>query len=330
MPHFSQRIAELERMLVQPEYATLLRQVYREIDDLASDSTTSPTPVPGEATVVHSAMDESLSGEFLPDPADLGPSLHLIREALLLMHESYIREDLDRNHRHPLYLGLMNYFGRWSSASLFRMWWPLLKAMYPQPFTRFVEGQFGVRGGRNEDGRVEGEVGSISGAVDGFAMSCWKQQRPDPLNENLHVVPYLLKLHYQKHEHEIQAAQVVVAQVGSNLAWDTEDFFVPPGLWGIGIGENFLRGLRTEIGSPRRPPPHADYFDNLFVRIRPAAGAGAKKQAVNEIQLYQSAGFQEISEDDVPEEVKVALLPDRPDLKGRHEVHREKVRWMHA
>ncbi len=363
LSHFADRIAEIDALLRQPECETLLREVYKEIDDLDRDrlleidlasvetyASSEPTDHDGDGSVGQSEQIEqsepvedgenvkqdgpvegsekveqdrpleegevlehaesdararaSAERQRLPDPEDLAPSLHLIRRVLLLFQEAYTRENLEENHNHPLYLGMMNYFARWTSAPLFRLWWPLLKTMYPQPFTRFVERQYGVRSGARPGDSVNGSIGRLSTSVRGFAMRCWKQAHPEVLLDGQTVLPFLLRLEYRSYEYEVQAAQVVVSRVDVNLVWDADHFFVPPGLWGVGIGEHFLRQMQTrrimESGSdPAR-------LERLYVRITidPAGGLAAKKSAANEIQLYRSAGFEPVATDEVPDQVK--------------------------
>jgi hypothetical protein len=226
-----------------------------------------------------------------PKPADLAPSLHLIRRMLLLMYEVYERDDLERNSSHPAYLGLMNYFARWAYAPLFRMWWPLLRALYPQPFARFVENSYGLAA---DPERSPGDVRITTwtdGAEHGFASNCWLRQRggrgPD---RGRKIISYHLAMRYRDtHGYSVQAALVHAARHGPVLLWDAEDFYVPPGLWGIGIGTDFLGTLGRGLGRT--------LVADLVVRMPRAADAGAAalKRIANEVQLYRGADFEAAS-----------------------------------
>src|SRR5581483_6584403 len=88
LPLIASRIAELDAMLQEKSCAHLLPQVYREIDELdreirrrAGTNGASGTPVASTASV-------------LPSPSELGPSLHVMRRAILFMEEVFISEDL--------------------------------------------------------------------------------------------------------------------------------------------------------------------------------------------------------------------------------------------
>jgi len=73
------------------------------------------------------------------------------------------------------------------------------------------------------------------------------------------------------------------------LVWKVDGFFVPPGLWGIGIGSDFLDTLRDARHNDLPGVRH------LVVKVSgdAHAGAAARKQAANEMQLYRTAGFRE-------------------------------------
>ncbi len=113
LSHFADRIAQIDALLRQPECATLLREVYKEIDDLDRDRLMDVDLGSVEAYIMDEAADgENSDGEQpagkeaenvdpgdaepgaetppeqpqrLPDPEYLAPSLHLFRRALLLL-----------------------------------------------------------------------------------------------------------------------------------------------------------------------------------------------------------------------------------------------------
>ena len=104
------------------------------------------------------------------------------------------------------------------------------------------------------------------------------------------VLSYNLRMIYeQRQQYRIQAAQLIAERAGPVLAWKVDDFFVPPGLWGIGIGSDFLATLRDARHNDLPGVRH------LVVRVSSdsRAGAAARKQAADEMQLYRTAGFRE-------------------------------------
>jgi GNAT superfamily N-acetyltransferase len=326
LARFGDRVAELDALLRENGCEFLLRQVYKELDEL--DRRKLPFPIhisnvlaadgaakvdadgdaqvdaqrdakgdgdadgkPGGRAARHAlAVAEAAPGN--PTAGELSASLYLIRRVLLLMEEVFESEGLARNYSHPLYLGVMNWFARWAYAPIFRMWWPLLKTMYPEPFTRFLEKHFALvsidRAAR--EAAVEGGERVftwVERGAQGFARTCWLlaggQEPPGRA-----VISYNLRMVYQHIcQYRIQAAQVIAEEAGAALLWDADDFFVPPGLWGIGIGTDFLTTLRE------RAHNGAPGVTHLLVRVRtdPAGGTPARKRAADEMQLYRSAGF---------------------------------------
>jgi len=303
LSRFTDRVAELDGLLREGGGA-LLHQVYKELDELDRRKLPMPgvpivdeAPAPGAGAaeppspVVHVAPAVAGGG---PRPEELSTSLHLIRRALLLMAEMFESEGLEANYAHPLYLGVMNWFARWAYAPLFRMWWPLLKTLYPEPFTRFLEKHFNlvsIDRGKGAGPAAPGEEAFtwIDHDADGFARTCWLVGgRAIPADRD--VLSYNLRMVYeQRQQYRIQAAQLIAERAGEALVWKVDDFFVPPGLWGIGIGGDFLATLREARHNDLPGVRH------LVVKVSSdaRAGAAARKQAANEMQLYRTAGFRE-------------------------------------
>lgn len=291
--------SELDALLHEQDEKVVLRQVYKEVTELGGSPRKSggEAPPTGRQTV-------------LPDEATLAQSLHVIRRALLFMEEVFLAEDLGKRYNHPLYLGLVNYFARWAYAPLFRLWWPLLKPLYAQQFTTFLETQFQLSAINPDEARdvdvpnrpgekvvVELEEDAGSG---GFAKHSWDLQsgrQPQTTAEFAErIVSYRLRTSYraygqEEHVYLVQAAQVIVrSPSGARIAlWDNRDFFVPPGLWGVGIGEDFISRLSRGEG-----PLHD--ADHLIVRIRVDRNAtiAERKEGADDTQLYRGTGFLEL------------------------------------
>lgn len=287
----------LDALLHDKEEHVVLRQVYKEVTELgAAADHDSARAAPAN------------TGAVLPDEGTLAESLHVIRRALLFMEEVYLAEDLGRRYNHPLYLGLMNYFARWAYAPLFRLWWPLLKGLYAQQFTNFLESQFRLSSIDPDDSRVRhggklGETVIVELGEDGggFAKHCWQLQNgrsPRAVADRYRelFVSYRLRTTYraygqESHAYLVQAAQVIArVPTGAPIAfWDSREFFVPPGLWGMGIGEDFL----TRLGRGEGPLVAAEH---LVVRIPVDLGAtaAARKEGADDTQLYRGTGFLEL------------------------------------
>jgi hypothetical protein len=234
----------------------------------------------------------------------------------------YLSEDLSAHYSHPAYQGLMNYFARWAYSTLFRAWWPLLKTQFSGSFTYFLQQRFNLPPMDRKD------IGRLSTEEHGFAMSCWRYQGGRPARDETPeadqprnqtpvemLISYQLKLPCEgKPQYYIQAAQLIARTRhgdGSPLLWDADgsggrqvmvwradDFYVPPGLWGAGIREDFLRRITT---SPELLDPTI-FGERIFSRgtlqavrllVDREASAARRHRWADEVQFYRSLGFEE-------------------------------------
>jgi hypothetical protein len=292
LAHIVDRAVELDALLQEPECGPVLREVYKEVDELDRLARR-------RANGAHrgESADAVSTPPALPRPEDLAPSLHAIRRAILFMEEVYLSEQLERRATHPLYLGITNYFARWAYAPLFRMWWPLLKSLYAHEFTQFMERRFQLAALDQAPEGPERLIAALTPEHEGFAMHCWRLHglpMPDASRQE-HLLSFALAMRYgDQQAYRVQAAQVMVRRAGTAAVWDAEHFFVPPGLWGIGIGGRFLARLTSPDESGPGGP--LEGVDRLLVRI--AAGEQPSRAAMKETadlaQLYRDAGFREV------------------------------------
>jgi hypothetical protein len=295
LSHIVDRASDLDALLQEPECGPVLREVYKEIDELdrLAKGTRGERPTePGDATTAPMPL-------LQPRPEDLAPSLHAIRRAILFMEEVYLSEDLEHHATHPLYLGITNYFARWAYAPLFRMWWPLLKSLYAHDFTRFLERQFQLAAVGAAADTEERVLTGLTPEREGFAMHCWRLHGlPLPSEERQErFISFALAMRYRgRTAYHVQAAQVLIRQIGSTALWDAEHFFVPPGLWGIGIGGRFLSRIASPNGAARAEDGPLHGIDQLLVRISsPKHPSRARmKETADLAQLYRDADFRQL------------------------------------
>jgi hypothetical protein len=291
LERFASRIAILDSALQEENCRRIFIQVYREIDALDAAVRKAAGPKAPAVATPPSAT--------LPPLEDLGPSLHVIREATLFMEEAYVSEQLERFYNHPIYLGLINYFARWAYAPIFRMWWPILKSLYSRDFTSFMERHFALAGVSSGSSDMQGVVMEISPPSGGFASHCWALDRPGvtraPSKTPRVALSYNLGMHYQgaPDPYRIEAALVWLHRDGEHAAFHAKDFYVPPGLWGIGIGESFLDALiRRSTWIYREDAPMAG-VTHIAVAIDDTLGTrGAlRKEGADLTTMYRAAGF---------------------------------------
>jgi hypothetical protein len=289
-PRLAARVTELEARLQDGHCARLLREVYKEIDELDRQGQLS-APEPAEERKGQVVQPREAASGLSGD--DLATSLQVMRLAILFMEEVFFGAGLATDASHPVNLGWLNYFARWAYAPLFRMWWPLLKPMYHARFTRFLEQRFDLPHLAASTPGVEEVVGWMEPArgAQGFAWECWERgfkSRKDleARMKGKRVYQYRLTMRYEGREvpYEVQAALALLRTAGNAEVWDAADFFVPPGLWGAGIGEDFLRQL--SLGRDGK---------DLVVRLPagPENDPERRRERVNDSQLYRCAGFRQ-------------------------------------
>jgi hypothetical protein len=199
--------------------------------------------------------DATLRTEFLPVLGEgngstteetLAAALPLVKEALRLMEAFYFRTGIAATAfagSHPRYMGWLNRFGRWASAPPFRAWWRWLAPLHSEPFARFMQVSFHLPA----QSHWRGKVVPIEPGQRGYAWDRWKTMRK---REDRETAVYLgFFANFEDSEEDLLAgvAEVKFSQNGSIAFWDRDSFFVPPGLWGVGIGEAFLDQLVEEL-----------------------------------------------------------------------------------
>ncbi|HEX6132890.1 MAG TPA: hypothetical protein VFZ24_02830, partial [Longimicrobiales bacterium] len=231
---------------------------------------------------------------WLPEGSQLDDALLTLRRALLFIEETYYGWDLEHTHSRPLGLGIMNYIGRWSATPLLHVWWPLLKGLHSPPFTSFMERTFGLAGiqpSEEDGGATDVITETREPDTTGYATFLWRltasPHTAPPVTDGVSYIGYHLRMMYLgQRVYSVQAAMLRAVRTRDALIWDASDFFVPAGLWGIGIGEDFLHRLRQV---QRRD--HADQV----VRLKRPDGSdpGAAKSLADQLRMYRTAGFVE-------------------------------------
>ncbi|HYO69057.1 MAG TPA: hypothetical protein VEU33_23555 [Archangium sp.] len=335
---FAARAASLDTLLQEKSGQPLFRQVFSEVTELDQQAKQQLGEHPGGTSRrqrrMQKAREDGAGEPHVPSAQELADALHLLRQALLFMEEVFLTEKLAVHYNHPTYTGVMNYFARWAYAPLFRTWWPLLKTQYSPRFTLFLEEHFSLPGMERQD------IGQLT-HVQGFAMRCWREQRGRGPNEFLpehrrvrpdapeSIVSYQLNMPYGgKPQYRIQAAQLIVRTRHDDgrplscregrtdtrlLVWQGDDFYVPPGLWGAGIGKDFLSLLHSD----KRLLTHVtDAHEGCLLAVRllvdQDASAARRKRWADDVQLYRSQGFAE------PEQQLQPVLDSIKDELNEH------------
>jgi GNAT superfamily N-acetyltransferase len=230
------RLSELEGQLREQGPPKLLREMYPELE----------------------TMDQAGTLGALMTTEEMCATLHFLVQIMQLMEDVWATCQLDTHFTDPNNLGWMNTFQRWAYTPSFRLWWPLLKSMYGSKFRRFMEERLDLA---DEDyPKTEGAVTLHPPGVmpAGLAQAYWTRMREKVPAGIKRVFTYDLLLTLQSEPPQTCNVQTGLAFVGLSPAapanpqiavWRDKEFFVPPGLWGSGIGSAFLSSLLLKLKS---------------------------------------------------------------------------------
>ena len=266
------RLAELERQLHEAVNHPILREAFPELD-FATTAIAGGKAAKVDSNVV-------ISNDVLA----------IVIRMTQIMEDVWIACELDDWWDHPLNLGWVNLFARWATAPSYRFWWPIVSAMYSPGFRRFIEARFPVPGPPDDVSKARSERrvpqrGHIEplkeGDPDGLAAMWWKTRSTQPRNwAGRRLYQNLVDLSVNEETRvPVQVAIAAVTESGPNVGWTSDDFFVPPSLWGARFGWSFLDNLLNDLYEHRgsddstayvvvkRVPPEADHQIALDDRV---------------------------------------------------------------
>lgn len=265
--------AQLDEALAAPDVRWLARQVHGDV---------------AEALIGLSGNGAGAGQTTPPTPDQIAAGLPVLRNALRFAEDAHRLLGLEEEATHPAHLGIVNLFGRWTGTPLFRLLWPLLRAQHAPAFARFLEGRFAIP----ERGIAGGDAVSIRAdelAVNhGYAVRSWRDAHGadgPPTDANDRFAAYVLTLRYgvggpETHVHAGLLRYRSIARPGLSplVTWTDTELYIPPGLWGIGLGGRFLDALLHGSSSPVR---------NCHVLVTGRDGATG-------LDLYRQAGFRNV------------------------------------
>jgi hypothetical protein len=277
----TQRFAALESELQQRPSRGILAEVFPEV---TLRSVASVKPLATARSSASEGREESAASD-----------LACILKVTQLMEDTWMACQLDRRWNHPLNLGWINLFARWATAPSFRFWWPLIGPMFSPGFRTFVNERYAVsipagrgRAWHPQQGRVE----PLSPTdLSGLAATWWTKRSAQPRDWSADKALFqnLLSLPGPNGGSvDVQVGIVAVRAEGRRVGWSSDDFFVPPSLWGGGIGWHFLAALLHDV-APR--------FDECYVIVkappREAQHQVARDDQRSFIEQYRKMGFRQ-------------------------------------
>jgi GNAT superfamily N-acetyltransferase len=280
---FTGRLTALLTELREKAPKKFVREMFPELQTIAADSG-ADTPMTSE---------------------EMTRVLHFLLQIIRLMEDVWVGCDFETHWNDPNNLGWMNAFQRWAYTPSFRLWWPTVKPMYGSKFRRFIEERLSLA---DEDyPPTTATVTNHDKAVpEGVALVYWKRMHErDPNREKGKTVySFDLKLTLQRPqdkdtEYEIQAGLAFVDVSAEPIArWTNEEFFVPPSLWGAGLGAKFLDKLLIQLKKEKFDrcevavePPERTADDKVVFEWLKRTDLASRQQRADLLAFYQRAGF---------------------------------------
>jgi hypothetical protein len=278
----TRRFAAVDAEMQRRQQQAMLKQVYPEMADAAGIKGLYTRGLADGVPFKAEKAGGQGSGVAAPMPHDaegaMAAELSLLLQVMQVMEDVWVACQLDRWWGHPLNLGWINLFARWATSPPFQFWWPLLSPMFSPGFRQFIQQRFPVRPESSEGSAVpqKGWVDEVANPrQSGLAAIWWEERSAQPARWHTTVpAPYRCRF-YQNRLELRRGDSTVRIQVGlaavmfhdlkweSIAGWNSDDFFVPPSLWGAGIGGHFLRGLLERVSAEaescfvvvKAPPP---------------------------------------------------------------------------
>ena len=293
----TKRFAEAESRLIKEASRGLVTEVFPEL--VAGTHAHAPAQAQAPANM----------GDQPPSsPPSVAADLMLLVRVTQLMEDAWTACDLDTWWHHPLNLGWINTFARWATAPSFKFWWPIIAPMFSPGFRNFIEDRFPTPppverptekylAGVVQRGRVAPFTESAPGATHlPLAELWWKTRSTQPRHwEGRRLFQNLVVLGDQPSAQpdEVQVGIAAVTIQGDPLpkraGWTSDDFFVPPSLWGTGLGWYFLDNLLGQL--------HTDGFTDCYVVVKAPPQWEQTKVAIDDrrsfIEQYRKMGFRQ-------------------------------------
>lgn len=227
-----------------------------------------------------------------PAPNELETVTYLLK-AMQMMEDVWTQCELDTQSKHPLNVGWINAFARWATAPSFRRWWPVLAPSFSPGFQRFLREQFYQGGaGLPPSGLVSRVELTDDRLPDGLAASWWTS-RMKASTAAAGRVAYAYSLQFADLPDPLQVGILVGHERRERdrklLRWTSEDFFVPPSLWGGGLGTGFIAALIDPMSAMAEHD--VDNIEVFVVSRHQERSAMYREDRIAFVEFYRSVGF---------------------------------------
>jgi hypothetical protein len=319
----TKRFTDLEAEMQQHPMRGVLAEVFPEVAFVPAGTRTANPPAVGAGSGAPAGGGAETRPQQEDIEADVVSDISCLLRVTQVMEDVWIACELDRWWTHPLNLGWINLFARWATAPSFRFWWPLMGPMFSPGFREFLAQRFpDPEPAPTPEPEPESESEETDvvrpaqrsrvieldpQAPEGLAVKWWKNRSAQPRNwEGRTLFQNLLRLPRPNDEPlEMQVGIAAVTTNGAHAGWTSDDFFVPPSLWGAGIGWYFLDELLNRL---------CKSYSRCYVVVKAPPVDAQHKVAMDDrrafIEQYRKIGFREQLFDSPDEALDETLTHD--------------------
>lgn len=266
------RFGSIEQEIREGGHSQLLEELFPEADSLADPA--APAARPEQA------------------PSELDTVTYLLK-AMQLMEDVWTQCELDTQSKHPLNVGWINAFARWATAPSFRRWWPVLAPSFSPGIQRFLREQFYQGPAALPPAGLVTRVDLAGGDLPAGLASEWWTNRMMTAPHTNGRVAYVYSLQFPDRDGPLQAGMLVGQESRESdrtlLRWTSELFFVPPSLWGAGLGSGFMSTLLAPMSVLEEH--EIDVIEVFVVSRYQERGAMYRDDRIAFVEFYRSAGF---------------------------------------
>lgn len=304
------RLPAIDLDLRHAHLRDLYGQVFPELERVSPAEGDAGQP----ASPVHTGdVQHDIATTSPPDAhrTTTGNELTMLLRVTQFLEDVWLACRLDEWWNHPLNMGWTNLFARWVTSGPFRFWWPVIGPMYSKGFRDFLDERFPLPASRHrseEDLGVpwEGEVlplGDPSGS--GLAAMWWEERsaqpcpwkpRGDGKKPDAPPIYYENVLTLKRPGSDpvpLQVGLVAVRSAGHVTGWTSDDFFVPPSLWGASIGWYFLDNLLNRFAST---------YTHAYAVVKDPVSVSGHQMPLDDVRMfvdqYRKIGFRQRILDD--------------------------------
>jgi hypothetical protein len=222
-------------------------------------------------------------------PADWYTTLHLCLLMAQVMEDVFVGAQLEPLFNHPLNVGWINYFNRWTSSPTFRTFWPILRPIWGPGLRHLLETLFGLKEVVEQAEQLDKP---IQIPLEGPANLPAELLRLAKAEGHIDLKPgewvYVYALHLRRgDERHILPSALAVVDGHDDKHLQLQHLFVPRGLWGAGIGVRFIDRLCARLASAPEGEP-GNHASTLSVLLP------SRRNGWNPARFYRSAGFEKV------------------------------------